>query len=114
MPKVTVAALAALLGLTVLPITGTQAADVDYEAMATKYACVSCHEIDFKKVGPSYEEVARKYRGADAKTVDTLVKHVKEGSTGIWGSMIMPAQAQIPEQDVRALVAWVLAMDSKK
>lgn len=104
-----------LSGLAVLLTSGAHAANgVDYEVMAAKYACVTCHEVDFRKVGPSYEEVARKYRGADAKTVETLVKHVKEGSTGVWGSMIMPAQSQIPEQDIRALVAWVLAMGSGK
>lgn len=80
------------------------------EELAVKYACVACHEIDFKKVGPAYEDVARKYRNADAATVATLVKHVREGSTGVWGKDIMPAQPLVPEADVRTLVQWVLSL----
>lgn len=83
------------------------------EALAAKYGCVACHELDFKKVGPAYEAVAKKYRGADAATVDTLVKHVREGSTGVWGKDIMPPQPLVPEQDVRDLVAWVLSLGGK-
>lgn len=83
------------------------------EALAAKYACIACHELDFKKVGPAYEDVARKYRGADAKTIETLVKHVREGSTGVWGKDVMPAQPLVPEQDVRILVKWVLSLDAK-
>lgn len=86
---------------------------VGSEEMAAKYACVSCHEIDFKKVGPAYEEVARKYRPADSKTIETLIKHVREGSTGVWGTASMPPQVQAPEQDVRALVKWVLSLSAQ-
>ncbi|HTP38469.1 MAG TPA: c-type cytochrome [Steroidobacteraceae bacterium] len=82
------------------------------EAMAAKYGCVSCHELDFKKVGPAYEAVAKKYHGADAATIETLVKHVREGSTGVWGKDIMPPQTLVPEKDVRELVSWVLSLDS--
>lgn len=105
--------LLSLIGLTALATVAPVGSALADEELAAKYACVTCHEIDFKKVGPAYEEVAKKYRGADAKTIDTLVKHVKEGSTGIWGSMIMPPQAQISEQDARVLVKWVLSLDAK-
>lgn len=83
------------------------------EALAAKYACIACHELDFKKVGPAYEDVARNYRGANAETIETLVKHVREGSTGVWGKDVMPAQPLVPEQDVRTLVKWVLSLDAK-
>ena len=89
---------------------GASSAHAD-EVMAVKYACVSCHEIDFLKVGPAYEEVAKKYKGADQQAIDTLVKHVKEGSTGIWGAAMMPAQLNVPDEDVRALVQWILSLD---
>lgn len=80
------------------------------EELAVKYACVACHEIDFRKVGPSFEDVARKYRGADEQAVDTLVNHVREGSTGIWGKDIMPAQPLVPAADAKVLVLWVLSL----
>lgn len=80
------------------------------EELSVKYACVACHEVDFKKVGPAFEDIAKKYNGASEQTVATLVKHVREGSTGIWGKDIMPAQPLLTDSDARTLVQWVLSM----
>jgi cytochrome c len=40
--------------------------------------CMNCHEMDKKKVGPAYKDVAAKYKGnKDAEA--TLVAKLKEG-----------------------------------
>ncbi len=101
-----------LVLLSGVAVLGGLSAQVN-EALSAKYACVACHELDFKKVGPAYEDVAGKYRGADAKTVESLVKHVHEGSAGAWGKDIMPAQPLVPEQDVHTIVKWVLSLNVK-
>lgn len=100
-------AIAALLAALALSLAGVARAS---EELAVKYACVACHEIDFRKVGPSFEDVARKYRNADEQIVATLVKHVREGSSGVWGKDIMPAQPLVPEADAKVLVLWVLSL----
>lgn len=41
--------------------------------------CMNCHEMDKKKVGPAYKEVAAKYKG-DAKAGGMLVSKLKEGT----------------------------------
>jgi cytochrome c len=78
------------------------------EELAKKHACLACHAVDRKLVGPSYKEVAAKYRsdaGAEAKLVDK----VKKGSQGTWGQVPMPPNASVPDGDARALVKWILS-----
>ena len=79
------------------------------EELAKKYACVACHSVDKKTVGPSYKEVAKKYAadpGAQAKLEDK----VKKGGMGVWGQVPMPPNTTVPPADVSALVKWVLSL----
>ncbi|HLU76800.1 MAG TPA: c-type cytochrome [Burkholderiales bacterium] len=76
--------------------------------LAKKYSCVACHQIDKKSIGPAYKDVAAKYKG-DAAAPARLADHVKNGSVGVWGQMPMPANSQVPDEDVKKLVAWILA-----
>jgi cytochrome c len=79
------------------------------EEMAKKYNCLACHQTDKKLVGPSYQEVAAKYKGqADAPA--TLAKKIKEGGVGVWGQIPMPPNPTVPDADLTALVAWILGM----
>lgn len=78
------------------------------EELAKKSACTACHAIDKKLVGPSYKEVAAKYKGqkdAEAK----LFEKVKKGGVGTWGQVPMPANAAVKDEDIKTLVKWVLA-----
>jgi cytochrome c len=75
--------------------------------LATKNACLACHAIDKKLVGPAYQDVARKYAGQkDAEAA--LAKSIKAGGSGKWGPVPMPAQAALSDADARTLAAWVL------
>ena len=76
--------------------------------IATKNACMGCHAVDKKIVGPAYKDVAAKYKG-QADAVDKLAKKVKAGGSGVWGSIPMPPQAQLSDEDRKALVTWVLS-----
>jgi cytochrome c len=78
------------------------------EELAKKHACLACHAIDKKLVGPAYKDVAAKYRG-DAGAEAKLVDKVKKGSQGTWGQVPMPPNANVPDADVRALVKWILS-----
>jgi len=77
-------------------------------AMMQKDGCAACHAVDKKIVGPSYQEVAAKYRG-DKDAAAKLVQKVKTGGAGVWGQVPMPPNAQVPEADIKALVTWILA-----
>ena len=79
------------------------------EELAKKYACVACHSVDKKLIGPAYNEVAKKYagdKGAQAKLEDK----VKKGWTWVWGQIPMPPNATVPPADVTALVKWLLSV----
>jgi cytochrome c len=72
-----------------------------------KHACLSCHAVDKKLVGPSYKDVAKKYAGQkDAQKV--LVEKVKKGGVGAWGQVPMPPNAAVSDADLNAMVKWIL------
>jgi cytochrome c len=76
--------------------------------MAQKNACMACHAADKKMVGPSYNDVAKKY-GSQKDAAATLAKSIKAGGSGKWGPVPMPAQAALSEADALTLATWILA-----
>ena len=78
------------------------------EELAKKHACFACHTLDKKMVGPSYKDVAAKYRG-DSAAAAKLADKVKKGSSGVWGQVPMPPNATVPDAEVQALVTWILS-----
>ncbi len=74
-------------------------------ALAQKNACMACHAVDKKLVGPAYQDVAKKYAG---KSADELAKSIKAGGSGKWGPVPMPAQAALSDADAKTLAAWIL------
>jgi cytochrome c len=75
--------------------------------LAQKNACLACHAVDHKLVGPAYQDVAKKYAGQkDAEA--TLVRNIKSGGAGKWGAIPMPPQAALSDQDAHTLAAWIL------
>src|SRR3954467_5570729 len=78
------------------------------EELAKKHNCLACHAVDKKIVGPSYKDVAAKYRG-DKDAEAQLFEKVKKGGVGVWGQIPMPPNATVPDADIKALVKWVLS-----
>lgn len=79
------------------------------QALATSKACMSCHSVDKKMVGPAFKEVAARYVGQkDAQ--DKLATKVIKGGSGVWGPVPMPPNAQVSEADAKKLVGWVLSL----
>lgn len=78
------------------------------DELAKKHACFACHTLDKKMVGPSYKEVAAKYR-SDKEAAAKLAGKVKNGGQGVWGSVPMPPNAAVPDADIKALVGWILS-----
>lgn len=99
--KIAVAA-TALVGLAG---TGVALADA---ALAQANGCLACHQVDKKVVGPSYKDIAAKYKGADEAKIDELAKKVKAGGVGVWGQIPMPPNAKVTPEDAKTLVKWVL------
>lgn len=70
-------------------------------------ACLGCHAIAQKIVGPAYKDVALKYKG-DTQAVSKLVASIRNGSVGKWGDAPMPPFAALTDAQVKALAEFVL------
>jgi cytochrome c len=76
-------------------------------ALAQKNACVACHAVDKKLLGPAYTEVAKKYAG-QKDAAAALAASIKKGGSGKWGQIPMPAQPNLSEADALVLANWIL------
>jgi len=96
---------AALGALAVFAAGAARAQNVD--DLLKKHNCLACHTVDKKLVGPSYQEVAKKYAGQkDAEKM--LAEKVKKGGVGVWGQIPMPPNAAVPDADIQTMVKWIL------
>ena len=75
--------------------------------LATKNACTACHAVDKKLLGPSYQDVAKKYAG-QKDAVAQLSESIRKGGSGKWGAVPMPAQPALNDADLKMLATWVL------
>lgn len=102
--------LAGMLGAGLLANGMAHAADAKAaEALAAKNACMACHAVDKKMVGPSYKDVANKYRG-QKDAVAKLSEKVKNGGKGVWGAVPMPPNAAVKDPDIKTIVEWILSL----
>ena len=75
--------------------------------LASQLGCLLCHNAEAKLVGPAYKAVAEKYKD-QPDAVAILTNKVKMGGAGVWGRVPMPAHPLVPDEQVKALVNWVL------
>jgi len=81
-------------------------AGADGMALARRAGCIACHAVDARVVGPSFREVASRYRG-DADAPARLVAKLRTGGSGVWGSVPMPPQ-QVSIAEAQAVLHWIL------
>ena len=76
-------------------------------ALAKQNACLGCHAVDKKIVGPSFQSVAQKYQ-KDQGASTFLKRKISQGGAGSWGVVPMPANAKLSDADLSLLVSWIL------
>ena len=81
----------------------------DTTELARRKACLSCHGMDNKIVGPAFRDVARRYKGQDGVEAK-LVEKLKRGGSGNWGPLPMPPNPDLAAGDAAKLVKWVLGL----
>jgi cytochrome c len=69
--------------------------------------CLSCHKVDSKLVGPSYQDVAAKYTDAD---IDHLAQKVIDGGKGVWGDVPMTPHAGLSKENAQKMVKYILSL----
>ena len=81
----------------------------DPAAAAQKAGCMACHAMDKKLVGPSFKDIAAKYKG-QGDAVAKLSDKVRKGGSGVWGPIPMPPNpdTKIGDADLKEMLAWIL------
>jgi len=77
-------------------------------ALARAKNCMSCHAVERKVLGPSFKDIAAKYKATQGAQ-DLLAGKIIKGGVGVWGQLPMPANTQVNEADAKKLAAWVLS-----
>jgi cytochrome c len=80
-------------------------------ALMQKHACVVCHGVDSKIVGPAFRDVAKKY-GERPDAVAYLMGKIRSGGMGLWGAIPMPPQT-LNDADARTIAQWLAAGAAK-
>ncbi|MCA3245715.1 MAG: c-type cytochrome [Tagaea sp.] len=98
------------------PVRGVPTAPGDFDfddaetgpmLLARESGCLACHGVAQKIVGPGFAEVALRYRNQDV--AEALAGRVRQGAQGVWGNVPMPPQPDLKDDEIRALVGWILA-----
>lgn len=101
------------------PALAATAKKMEMPPLARKHSCVACHAIDKKMVGPTWMDIARKYKDATQYTYkgkeypleEGLILKVSKGGSGAWGSMPMPANSPaVKSADIKELVQFILRL----
>ncbi len=110
-------ALAAGLGLSLALRAASPAAAPDQptaKQLMDKSDCFTCHSFDAKIVGPAYNDVAKRYaKVPDDVIIPKLVKKVKDGGSGNWGSIPMAPHPNLTDAQLTKIVRYVLGRDEK-
>jgi cytochrome c len=99
MHRMLVATLAAA-GLALGSVAHAQVDAKKAEAKAKELGCLACHAVGSKKVGPSFKEVAKKYKGAPDKLVADL-KASKDHADAVKGAK---------DDDLKLVASWIVSL----
>jgi cytochrome c551/c552 len=88
--------------------TGVEASKaIDVQALLRANACLGCHAVTQKIVGPAFQDVAAKYR-QDSNALSRLEASIKAGGAGKWGPAAMPPFANLTQEQLKALAGFVM------
>ena len=76
-------------------------------AIAKQNACLGCHAVSKKIVGPSYQDVALRYRN-NPQAIAFLKNKIRNGGVGSWGVVPMPANSKLSDSDLSLVAQWIL------
>ena len=77
-------------------------------ALAKARACLGCHQVDNKRVGPSFTAISQRYSDKE-NAIPYIVHVIRKGARGQWGAVPMPGQA-VSEQDAEKLAHWIISI----
>jgi cytochrome c551/c552 len=81
--------------------------------LAKQNGCFECHSVKDKLIGPSFLDIAERYKG-DTKARERLIAVLKKGGRGNWpelntrGVPMPPYSGRLNDQEISSLVDWTL------
>jgi len=78
-------------------------------ALARARQCLACHQIDQKRVGPSFLLIRARFLG-DLAAIPYLAQSIRQGGRGRWGVVPMPSQPQVNQAEAEKLAQWILRL----
>ena len=72
--------------------------------------CFSCHRVEEKSIGPSYQDVARTYE-LDKEEQALMADRIISGSVGTWGEHAMSAHPDLSSQDAELMVDYIMSLN---
>ncbi|WAT84680.1 c-type cytochrome [Delftia acidovorans] len=73
--------------------------------------CLRCHGLVRHYVGPSFQQIAERYRARE-DAADYLARKIREGGAGEWGRAIMPRHPHLDTAQSLQMAAWLLSLPS--
>ncbi len=80
------------------------------KALIDESDCLSCHRVDVKSIGPSYIQVAQKYKD-DPQSHAVIAQRIINGSVGLWGDHAMSAHPDLSEADAALMVEYIISLE---
>ena len=79
------------------------------EALIRQSDCVTCHKNDEQLIGPSFLQIADKYK-LTGESIDRLAEKIIKGGGGSWGDVYMTPHPGFKEADARLVVKYLLTL----
>lgn len=80
---------------------------IDVNELLNANACLGCHSIDTKIVGPAFHDIAARYAG-QTNAESELSISIKNGGVGKWGAIPMPPISGLSDEQADALAVYIL------
>ncbi|MCJ7465159.1 MAG: ThuA domain-containing protein [Maribacter sp.] len=79
------------------------------KALTQGMDCKACHKEAEKSIGPSFLQIAEKYKG-DRRATGYLQKKIVSGGSGVWGEVAMAAHPNISDDETRQIVTYIRSL----
>lgn len=84
------------------------------KALMAASDCKSCHLANAKAVGPSYFDIAARYKSQNG-SIEKLAEKIIKGGGGSWGqTSVMSAHPQLSTSDAKEIVNYIFSMPEEK
>jgi cytochrome c len=76
--------------------------------LVTQNDCFTCHKLTEEFVGPSFKEVANRYKSYPDSIVGHIASRVITGGSGAWRNVPMVPHKDLSNEDAVAMVRYIL------